>query len=97
MSAGIILGPEFDWQSQATCARVETTPEAQRQYADRFFPNGRPSASFKKQMCDDCPVRTACLEHALTYDEPGVWGGTTEKERELLQRGRSIERQGEAL
>lgn len=33
-------------------------------------------------MCDDCPVAQDCLEYALIYEEQGVWGGTTEKERD---------------
>lgn len=88
MSAGLFLGPEYEWQRDALCGRVEQTAEAQRQYADRFFPTGRPSPVFKKQMCGQCPVRQECLSHALAYDEPGVWGGTTQKERELMK-GRS--------
>lgn len=36
-----------------------------------------------------CPVRTECLEYALaTKQDDGVWGGTTEKDRERIKRQR---------
>lgn len=38
--------------------------------------------------CSDCPVRIKCLEHALENREQGVWGGTTEDEREQIRRSR---------
>ncbi|MFB7057390.1 WhiB family transcriptional regulator [Streptomyces vinaceus] len=38
-----------------------------------------------KRVCAVCPVRTACLEHALrTREAFGVWGGLTEEERRAL-------------
>lgn len=38
-----------------------------------------------KKVCRDCPVKAACLEHAITLPEPfGVWGEMTQQERRLL-------------
>lgn len=55
-----------------------------------FFRAGRGEAlaiATAKQLCADCPVRTACLEYALTHNEEyGVWGGLTEGERFRLTR-----------
>lgn len=35
-----------------------------------------------KLICRPCPVRGACLQHALaTGESHGVWGGATERER----------------
>ena len=35
-----------------------------------------------KAVCKVCPVRVACLAHALDAGEPhGVWGGLSESER----------------
>lgn len=40
-----------------------------------------------KAYCHDCPVRNACLEHAVaTYDDHGMWGGMTPDERRELRR-----------
>jgi WhiB family redox-sensing transcriptional regulator len=35
-----------------------------------------------RATCAGCPVRAACLTHALAHDEPwGMWGGLTTRER----------------
>ncbi len=42
-----------------------------------------------KLVCEDCPVITACRDHALSVREPyGVWGGLSEGERALILRSR---------
>jgi hypothetical protein len=42
-----------------------------------------------KQICSICPVKTACLEYALSAQvRSGIWGGMTTDERiELIKRG----------
>ena len=40
-------------------------------------------------ICNNCPVTSDCLAHALANDEPaGVWGGKTTKERRRIRRHR---------
>lgn len=40
-----------------------------------------------KRVCGMCPVKDACLAHALAHDEPhGIWGGVTPKGRMWLKR-----------
>ncbi|WP_218586387.1 WhiB family transcriptional regulator [Nocardia cyriacigeorgica] len=35
-----------------------------------------------KRICDTCPVRTICRDHAIAANEPhGIWGGLTPGER----------------
>lgn len=42
-----------------------------------------------KTVCDVCPVREPCLEHALgAREKEGVWGGATERERRRIIRQR---------
>lgn len=41
-----------------------------------------PATAAAKAVCAGCPVRAACLAHALHYDEAwGIWGGKTPRER----------------
>lgn len=41
-----------------------------------------------KAVCAACPVRAACLAHALACDEPwGIWGGLTSRERVACRLG----------
>lgn len=38
----------------------------------------------KERFCINCPVRRDCLNYALLYKEHGVWGGTTETDRDQI-------------
>lgn len=50
-----------------------------------------------KAICARCPVRGACLEHALaTRDPHGVWGGMNEAERRAILRERDGETTAQA-
>lgn len=57
---------------------------------DLFFPvssSGRSMAQAEqaKTVCARCPVQRECLEFALrTRQAHGVWGGTTEQERQVI-------------
>ncbi len=71
----------MNWDIEAGCQSVD--PEV-------FFPD-RPSdrALAAKAICRGCPVRTQCLEFALSARlDHGVWGGLTEVERRSLRRSR---------
>jgi WhiB family redox-sensing transcriptional regulator len=35
-----------------------------------------------KKECFNCPVKFECWQYALIYDERGLWGGTTDNERD---------------
>lgn len=69
------------WQEQALCQEV----------AAEWFPakGDREAADAAKRVCKLCPVRTECLEYALTYDEyAGVWGGLSERQRRAVKQAR---------
>ncbi len=43
---------------------------------DLFFDESSARVAMAKSLCSNCPMRTACLEGALSRQEPcGVWGG----------------------
>ncbi|WP_421083558.1 WhiB family transcriptional regulator [Rothia nasimurium] len=69
---------ELSWQADALCA--QTDPEA-------FFPEKGGSTRDAKRVCNECPVREACLEYAMENDERfGIWGGLSERERRRLRK-----------
>jgi len=54
-----------------------------------FYPEDDEASCEAKAICEQCNVRTACLEHALAHREKeGVWGGCTERERRRIIRQR---------
>ncbi|HUC06340.1 MAG TPA: WhiB family transcriptional regulator [Acidimicrobiales bacterium] len=70
------------WRKQAACRGLD---------ADVFYPDPEDEvdAAEAKAICALCPVRQACLEHALAHRErEGVWGGMTERERRRIVRQR---------
>ena len=77
------LEEQRDWWRSAACREMD--PEL-------FFPVGArgPAAGEidrAKAVCADCRVRRQCLQYALaTHQLHGVWGGTSEDERQLEAR-----------
>jgi len=75
----------MDWVHYARCR--DEDPEL-------FFPVGTtgPAATqidAAKLVCNDCMVRSDCLEWAMaTGQDAGVWGGLSEDERRALRRAR---------
>lgn len=59
--------------------------------AELFFSEDDAVVAAAKSLCAGCPMRAACLEGALSRQEPcGVWGG------ELFSEGQVIERKRKA-
>jgi WhiB family redox-sensing transcriptional regulator len=83
---------QWEWQYEGACRDAD--PES-------FFlePNMRGLNKRTKELnaikiCNTCPVKQACLDHALSIPEYfGVWGGMTEEQRfEILKkRGFKVE------
>jgi WhiB family redox-sensing transcriptional regulator len=79
--------PNWGWQVDAACAGMDV---------ELFFGrDGEPGVEreareFRAEaICATCPVRDACLEHALTVPERyGVWGGMSEEQRAAYRRRR---------
>ncbi|MBP9821121.1 WhiB family transcriptional regulator [Candidatus Saccharibacteria bacterium] len=66
------------WMLKGLCG--QTDPEA-------FFPENGSSTEQAKKVCGECAVRLECLEYALENDEKGVWGATTDNERDRMKKG----------
>lgn len=84
--------PSFVLDGHPSCAEVD--PEL-------FFPQEVEVSSTKvvskyvnlasaKQICSTCPLSLQCLEYALNNYQIGVWGGTTESQREGLRKKSGI-------
>ncbi len=55
----------------------------------RFFPNDGVGVDAARRVCATCPVKAECLEYALVHRiDPGVWGGTSERERRRILKRR---------
>ncbi|WP_214414494.1 WhiB family transcriptional regulator [Sphaerisporangium fuscum] len=76
-----IVLPAVSWLRRAACRGED--PEL-------FFPisakgPGHVQHERAKAVCRRCPVRTPCLDYALTTgQEHGIWGGTDPDERRTV-------------
>lgn len=71
---------ELEWRMLGACRGLDPTI---------FYPDDDDEADVAKQVCEQCGVREACLDHALARREKvGVWGGHTERERRRIIRQR---------
>lgn len=69
-----------DWRAEAACRGAGPA---------LWFPEPPHNAPDAKAVCRKCPVRAECLDYALSCGPmPGVWGGTSERERRGLRRAR---------
>ena len=78
--------PDFITQGTPPCSTID--PEA-------YFPergDGREAreTAIAKKTCSTCQYQIQCLEWALSNHELGIWGGTTERERNKLNKRRPI-------
>lgn len=76
----IELPPRPPWMHRAACRGVD--PEL-------FFPGRGDKNDQAAAICQPCPVRLDCLDHAITTGEKlGMWGGLNEKQRRRARRER---------
>lgn len=69
-----------NWEDLAECRYID--PEV-------WFPEKGGSAARAKRICANCPVRTECLDQAISNDERfGVWGGKDYAERKAIKKER---------
>ena len=78
LSIAIDLAMPGPWADHANCR--ETDPEL-------WFPPDGSAGRVAVTICRECPVRSECLEFALTtHQDFGVWGGLTNAERNQLRK-----------
>lgn len=69
------------WMDEALCAQADP---------DAWFPENGPAVAARR-ICEACPVRSQCLEHAIAANEAhGIWGGLNTEERRVVARRRRL-------
>ena len=67
------------WMNHAPCRGLS---------ADFFFPERGELTTEAQAVCNGCPFRKRCLDYALSQGGlvPGIWGGTSERQRRGMAR-----------
>ena len=82
MSSSLLPGTSPDWMPRGAC---------QREDPELFFPIAAAGPALAqitaaKAVCFRCAVRAARLSYALVTLQAGIWGGTTQEERQAIRR-----------
>ena len=73
---------DTEWMAVGNCAH---------QSPATFFPSDGVGVEVARRICASCPVKEACLEHALANRiDHGVWGGASERERRRILKRRRL-------
>lgn len=71
--------PLADWKAEAPCRGLDPS---------LFYPEMGESPAAAIAVCRTCPFIDPCRDQALANHEQGVWGGTTDRDRQKLRRSR---------
>jgi len=65
------------WMNQSSC---------RNENLEIFFPNRYTDNNVAKpfSVCKNCPVKVQCLQYSYATDSIGIWGGTTEYQRNVI-------------
>ncbi|MET0786103.1 MAG: WhiB family transcriptional regulator [Paenisporosarcina sp.] len=55
-----------------------------------FYPGKGYSTRRAQDICQSCPVLETCYEYAVKFEHFGVWGGTSERERQRIRHDRLL-------
>ena len=83
----LLVGAELAHLLDTAPSGSATLPCRSHDDPDLWFAESPAELERAKQLCTDCPIRLACLDSALSRQEPwGVWGG------EIFEHGTIIPR-----
>jgi hypothetical protein len=80
LAALIQHSPDYEWVQDAACGSLEL------EELDRFFVEaGRSLSADTVKLCQRCPVRAECLDHAYDRDiAGGYFGGLSPSKRKSM-------------
>ncbi len=75
------LSPLPNFGDNAACANADT---------ELFFSEKKVDIASAKSICYECPLIQKCAAWAIRYEEYGVFGGLSAKERHLLRGSKPV-------
>ncbi len=86
---------KYNWQQKGLCQQKLKFDEVKKEFThfstlDFYVGTGKLVSSQVRKLCNNCPVKGQCLEHALKHEKYGFWGGMSEKQRRIVRKKRGI-------
>ena len=84
-----------DWRKRAACRGLtgdkgyDWFPARGRYVTARTGSRAASETQSLLDICNSCPVKKPCLEWAITKNEPGIWGGTSSRQRRAIKKQRA--------
>ena len=76
-------GIPSEWKEEGKCKSIDSR---------LFFSEIQSQIREALNACMNCCVKDQCRDYAITNQEHGVWGGTTERQRRAILRRMRFER-----
>lgn len=54
------------------------------------YRKARADTEMAKQICETCNLKADCMSYGLFHEMFGIWGGTTERERQKIRKQLNI-------
>jgi Transcription factor WhiB len=59
-------------------------------HPEAFHPAKGKSLAEARSLCNECPIKSACAEYGILYEEDGVYGGLAAGKRRQIRRLRGL-------
>lgn len=83
-----------DWRNKAACKGLtgdkgfDWFPARGRYVTTRQGSKASGPTQSLLDICGQCSVKIECLEFAIRHNEPGIWGGTSSRQRRAIKEER---------
>jgi len=82
------------WRNKAACKGLtedkgyDWFPARGRYVTTRHGSQVSPKTKTLLDICNECPVKIECRDYAITHNQPGIWGGTSSRQRRAMKKER---------
>ena len=91
MAETLVKVVDKDWREKAACRGLIAPDYVWFPPRGRYVRTRAGATSPTQRLldiCNSCPVKEPCLEHALFFNEVGIWGGTSNRQRRAIKKER---------
>jgi WhiB family redox-sensing transcriptional regulator len=91
MAETLVKVVDKDWREKAACRGLIAPDYIWFPPRGRYVSTRAGAISPTQRLldlCEGCPVKVTCLEFAIAGNEPGIWGGTSFRQRRAIKKER---------
>ena len=92
MAETLVKVVDKDWREKAACRGLIAPDYVWFPPRGRYVSTRAGAISPTQRLldlCEGCPVKVTCLNFAIAGNEPGIWGGTSFRQRRAIKKERA--------